>query len=115
MDVKPARQLDDDVRAQFDMTALFAAERGWWNIVYDAESPIQGANLRFLPPFRDSAISEDSPKLSEGGLPLGAVASLFGFGSKGCAHCHALLWVGALEADLEQPLSSTTIVWERSA
>ncbi|WP_426172038.1 TnsA-like heteromeric transposase endonuclease subunit [Microbacterium sp. DWRC1-3] len=116
MDVKPAHQSDDDVRAQFDMTALFAAERGWRYVVYDAESPIRGgANLRFLAPFRDSAISEDSPKLPEGGLPPGEVASLFDVGSKGYAHCYALLWLGALEADLEQPLSSMTIVWERSA
>lgn len=42
MDVKPAHQSDDDVRAQFDMTALFAAERGWRYVVYDAESPIRG-------------------------------------------------------------------------
>lgn len=115
MDVKPAHQIDDDVRAQFDMTALFAAERGWRYVVYDAESPIRAANLRFLAPFRDSAISENSPKLPEGGLPLSEVASLFDVGSKGYAHCYALLWVGALEADLEQPLSSKTIVWERSA
>ncbi|KAA0959985.1 TnsA-like heteromeric transposase endonuclease subunit [Microbacterium sp. ANT_H45B] len=115
MDVKPAAQIKDDVRKQFDMTAVFAAERGWRYVVYDAESKIREANLRFLAPFRDSASTEELPKLPEDGLPLSDVAVLLGIGSEGYARCYAHLWSGLLEANLEQPLSIRTIVWERKA
>ena len=115
MDVKPAAQIKDDVRKQFDMTAVFAAERGWRYVVYDAESKIREANLRFLAPFRDSASTEELPKLPDDGLPLSDVAALLGVGSEGYARCYAHLWSGLLEANLEQPLSIRTIVWERRA
>lgn len=115
MDVKPAAQIKDDVRRQFDMTAVFAAERGWRYVVYDAESKTREANLRFLAPFRDSASTEELPKLPDDGLPLSDVAALLGVGSEGYARCYAHLWSGLLEANLEQPLSIRTIVWERRA
>ncbi|GAA5153368.1 hypothetical protein GCM10025768_22930 [Microbacterium pseudoresistens] len=115
MDVKPAARIDDEVRAQFDMTAVFAAERGWRYVVYDAASPMREANLRFLAPFRESAGDEGLPKLPGGGLPLAAVAAVLGVGSEGYARCYAHLWSGALEADLDQPLSAKTMVCERSA
>ena len=114
MDVKPATQIKDDVRRQFDMTAVFAAERGWRYVVYDAESVVREANLRFLGPFRDWASSEELPMLPEDGLPLAEVAALLGVGSEGFAHCYAHLWSGALEADLDQALNIRTIVWQRS-
>ena len=115
MDVKPADQIKDEVRKQFDMTAVFAAERGWRYVVYDAESKIREANLRFLAPFRDSASTEELPKLPDDGLPLSDVVALLGVESEGYARCYAHLWSGLLEANLEQPLSIRTIVWERRA
>jgi len=115
MDVKPAAQIKDDVRKQFDMTAVLAAERGWRYVVYDAESKIREANLRFLAPFRDSASTAELPKLPDDGFPLSDVAALLGVGSEGYARCYAHLWSGLLEANLEQPLSIRTIVWERGA
>ena len=118
MDVKPAAQIDDEVRAQFDMTAHFAAERGWWYVVYVvyvAESQIREANLRFLAQFRDSASAEELPRLPEDGLSLVEVAALLHVGSEGYARCYAHLWSGLLETDLEEPLSTKSIVWERRA
>ncbi|WP_052514674.1 TnsA-like heteromeric transposase endonuclease subunit [Microbacterium maritypicum] len=115
MDVKPAARIDDDVRAQFDMTGQFAAERGWRYVVYDAESQIREANLRFLAPFRGSASTEELPGLPEDGLPLAEAAALLGVGSEGYARCYAHLWSGLLETDLEEALSTKSIVWERRA
>lgn len=101
IDVKPAARIDDGVRAQFDMTAAFAADRGWRYVVYDAESPIREANLRFLAPFRDSASVEGLPVLPTAKLPLGTVSALLGVGAYGYAICYAHLWSGLLETDLD--------------
>ncbi|MCZ0711113.1 TnsA-like heteromeric transposase endonuclease subunit [Microbacterium paraoxydans] len=115
IDVKPAHRIDDDAREQFDMTAVFAAQRGWRYVIYDAESQVREANLRFLAPFRGSASTGWVPKLPNDGLPLAEVAALYGVGAEGYAHCYAHLWSGVLESDFDQPLSVKTIVRERSA
>ena len=114
IDVKPATQIDGDVRQQFDMTASFAADRGWSYVVYDGESRARQANLRFLTVFGDRGAVGDLPSLPEGGLPLAKVAALLGNGSDGYARCYAHLWSGRYEADLDRPLSARTVVRERS-
>lgn len=115
IDVKPAARIDDDVRQQFDTTARFAADRGWWYVVYDAESRVRMANLRFLAPFRNYGDGEELPPLPAGGQELTQAAAMHGVGADGYARCYARLWSGSLEADLDQPLSRNTFVWERSA
>lgn len=115
IDVKPAAQIDSDVRQQFDMTASFAADRGWSYVVYDGESPARQANLRFLNVFGGRGAAGDVPSLPHEGLPLAEVAALLGSGSDGYARCYAHLWSGQYEADLDLPLSTRTVLRERSA
>ncbi|SDL91713.1 TnsA-like heteromeric transposase endonuclease subunit [Microbacterium azadirachtae] len=115
IDVKPTARIKEDVREQFNLTAAFASERGWRYVVYDGESPTREANLRFLSPFQNAGNTEVPPCLPDHGLPLADVAALLDVGSEGYARCYALLWSGALEADLDEPLSSRMTVWARSS
>lgn len=115
IDVNPAAHIDDDVREQFDTTARFAADRGWWYVVYDAESQVRMANLRFLAPFRNWGDGDELPSLPAGRQALAEAAAVHGVGADGYAHCYARLWSGSLETDLDQPLGLSTLVWERSA
>lgn len=113
IDVKPEQFLDDeDVRAQFDRTAVLAEELGWTYLVYPGSSMVRDANLRFLMRYRGLAWHDHLGQFDSAGAEgsIAEVAERLGGGETGLARCYYLLWNGRLSVDLERPLSLGSMI-----
>ncbi len=123
VNVKPAERLADrKVADALAWAGTLFASRGWRHEVWSGDRQTLVANVRFLAGYRRrDRLNAEAVSELERGLPdrssVGAVETAFGdrFPVEVCrpALLH-LVWRGVLRADLDEPLSSATVL-ERAA
>ncbi|MGB4778159.1 TnsA-like heteromeric transposase endonuclease subunit [Microbacterium sp.] len=114
VDVRPKELIGAEDAAKFELTRRLAAALGWSYLVFDALPGATQDNLRFLLRFRDPAWLEgvDVASLAlTGSMTLGRLAAILDdVARSGLGAAYALVWSGAAKANLERPLSMSTIV-----
>lgn len=114
VDVRPADLIKPEDSVKFELTRRLAMALGWSYLVFDKLPGATQANLRFLLRYRDPAWLEgiDVAALGlTGQMSLGSLASILGrVAPSGIGAAYALVWNGVANADLERPLSMTTMV-----
>lgn len=114
VDVKPAERVKPDDQAKFGLTRRLAAALGWSYLIFDELPGATQENLRFLLRYRDPAwldgVDLTSLPLS-GAMTLGKLTAILGdVARSGHGAAYALVWSGTAKANLERPLSMSTIV-----
>lgn len=115
VDVRPLSRIDEAAHRKFSRTAQLCDELGWQYVVYDAESPIRDANLRFLARYTPRIWGVGSSHVPPSGC-LGTVADVASMleedgDGRGLARCYGMIWSGDLTVDLDQPLRMATLVF----
>lgn len=114
VDVKPADRVKPEDRAKFELTRRLAAALGWSYLIFDELPGATQENLRFLMRYRDPAWLDGVDLTSlplAGAMTLGKlIAILDDVARSGHGAAYALVWSGVVKANLERPLSMSTIV-----
>lgn len=114
VDVRPRELIKPEDQAKFELTRRLAAALGCSYLVFDELPGATQANLRFLLRYRDPAWLDgvDLASLNlAGSMTLGMlVAILRSVARSGHGAAYALIWAGVAKANLERPLSMSTVV-----